>query len=621
MQKLFITEEGVVANTLISRKKVAIYVLLVGLVISLALFIFFLTSQFLTATTYTYGEPVQAGRLFEYLNPKIGKWIPTDLLKTSSLIESRVACERFADIPVCGSLIATALFCLTLFILLAFVRNSSSRWQRAGLITGAIVVFALVTVTVTVGTLAGLSQIIVHSAHQTIQTGIADLDARQPVEKKGYLMQVEDISTSLREGRCVVTKIEEVPGDFGIVGVYLKDQTPKRTTFARAVVVPLLIADGPIGMARPPFAFLLSEQGNLSVGKYSRQDMNVLLPVLAEHLIRSQYGKYGLESVPNPAFGLLDADLFAEKEKKKEDEFKTELRKIVQEINRYLAQANDAYSHNSGILKDAERYDTKLDSAQRKYVDKLKQEYKTYCTGSYRPDGCKELKRAIDKNESLIAEARAEIERTKREANAANAEISRDRRSVSEELGYIRDLLKDIEEHPTNPEYLLGMFFPADRVLFVKWEDGETKPFLYYLSTGVHEYAHALSFRGEYEWATTLEEAMTEYVATETLAHVVPTSDAVETVTYVDEIRILQFLFAYVSKESLEQLYFTDKSPEKLSEAFKKVITDKKERELLEKKIEALVYVPADDPAFRAELVQSIEDDMKNKQASIASAF
>ena len=66
-------------------------------------------------------------------------------------------------------------------------------------------------------------------------------------------------------------------------------------------------------------------------------------------------------------------------------------------------------------------------------------------------------------------------------------------------------------------------------------------------------------------------------------------------------------MFEYFSREELERLYFTNKSADRFFEIFTEIIDDDEILEDLNKKIEALSFVPLDDRESREKLLESIE--------------
>ncbi|MFC1638497.1 hypothetical protein ACFL2R_03670 [Patescibacteria group bacterium] len=507
-------------------------------------------------------------------------------------------------------------------LLFSYILKNKNKTVKITGYFASLIFGALVSLAIMISIILGVSSEISRDAKEKISRLPVELINNKELSEKGVVSGVGEIINTLKDDeQKTITRISESLGKEELVDIYYTKTKSDKINFVDAVAVSIIVSEFPSVVEKVDVDFMLYDDGELAIYNFDKNDLELIMPIIATRLISNDFSRYNISLNRLPGFYVLNEELFGEKQKQKEEEYKNELKEFIAEIDAYIREANSAIVHNESIIAQAREGKKDLGNAEEKYVEDLEDDYDNYCRGYYKNHSdCRKLKKQIKENKAIISSQRRELEKAEAQAISYNATIYINRSLALEQIKEVKIVLEAVENNPVKPEYLLGVFFGGDNEIYIKWVDNESEDFSFYLSTVVHEYAHALTFNENTEWSVFLEESMTELAATKIMIPLVGAEKAVSDLGYVDELRVLEIAFEYFSQDELEKLYFTDKSADKFFEIFAEVVEDETVLEDLNKKIESLSFVPLDDRESREALLESIEsilaefvDDTKNK--------
>jgi hypothetical protein len=328
--------------------------------------------------------------------------------------------------------------------------------------------------------------------------------------------------------------IDEQPDGQAIIQSF---EIESKDTLYRIVILPIQI------LARQDwnlhFEAYLFPSNVLVIKKTSRNLLSQTLPIISKKIIEIELGKY-VRGKKDPRFGVLSDDAYNIIQTQKSEKIKADFLGYISEIKSYLADAN--------------KYIPILQS-DKKSLEEEKISYKvrtdgilSECRAGYSVEDCKPVEDVINKNTASIEN---------------NLKIVNDKLqgwlNIRPELTYALQVTQASYEKflkfPITSELQAGVFNPPDTIYLKYFSEGQNLPSpTGYVENGIHEYLHYQSYNQSVFLPNFISEGITEYLANRLVKKYSLRQNI--TVTYPEEVFIIQELIKTIPEDKLLTIYF-----------------------------------------------------------------
>ncbi|MFC1623444.1 hypothetical protein ACFL16_03505, partial [Patescibacteria group bacterium] len=204
-------------------------------------------------------------------------------------------------------------------LLFSYILKNKNKTVKITGYFASLIFGALVSLAIMISIILGVSSEISRDAKEKISRLPVELINNKELSEKGVVSGVGEIINTLKDDeQKTITRISESLGKEELVDIYYTKTKSDKINFVDAVAVSIIVSEFPSVVEKVDVDFMLYDDGELAIYNFDKNDLELIMPIIATRLISNDFSRYNISLNRLPGFYVLNEELFGEKQKQKE---------------------------------------------------------------------------------------------------------------------------------------------------------------------------------------------------------------------------------------------------------------------------------------------------------------